>query len=137
MEITDLIILHSTNIVAFINTSKARRTYGNRLAARRHRRKKNRAKKRTSTGSKGDCSVARTKQDESDYSILLYSAPDGSEVLHGGGLEFFNLDASSPWTSADNVEESSGSSQWASFASGSTFHNPDYWPGWGYAADQK
>lgn len=80
--------------------------------------------------------MARTKQDESGYSVLLDSAPDGSEVLNGGGLGFSNLDDSSPWTGSDNVEESSGSSQWASFASGSTFHNPDHWPGWGYAADR-
>jgi hypothetical protein len=132
MEITDLIILHSTNIVAFINTSKARRTYGNRLAARRHRRKKNRAKKRTSTGSKGDRSVARTKQDDSGYSVLLDSAPDESEVLNGGGLGFSNLDASSPWTGSVNVEEPSGSSQWDSFAFNSTFQGQDHWSNWGY-----
>jgi hypothetical protein len=132
MEITDLIILHSTNIVAFINTSKARRTYGNRLAARRHRRKKNRAKKRTSTGSKGDRSVARTKQDDSDYSVLLISAPDGSEVLNGAGLGFSDLSASSPWATSTNSEEPSGSSQWNSFAFDLTFQGQDHWSNWGY-----
>ena len=132
MEITDLIILYSINIVAFIDTRKARRTYGNRLAARRYRLKKNRAKRRTSTGSKGDRSVARTKQDESGYSVLFDSAPDGSEVLNGGRLGFSNLDASSPWTSSDNVEESSGSSQWDSFAFDSTFRGQDHWSSLGY-----
>jgi hypothetical protein len=132
MEITDLIILHSTNIVAFINTRKARRTYGNRLAARRHRLKKNRAKKRTSTGSKGDRSVARTKQDESGYSVLLDSAPDESEVLNGGRLGFSNPGASSPWATSTNSEEPSESSQWDSFAFNSTCQGQDNWSSWGY-----
>jgi hypothetical protein len=132
MEITDLIILYSTNIVAFINTRKARRTYGNRLAARRHRRKKNRAKEGTSTGSKGDRSVASAKQDESGYSVLLDSAPDASEFQNGGGLGVSNLDASSPWTTSTNSEEPSGSSQWNSFAFDSTFQGQDHWSNWGY-----
>jgi hypothetical protein len=130
---TDLIILNSTNIVTFINTSKARRTYGNRLAARRHRLKKNRAKKRTSTGSKGDRIVASVKQDESGYSVLLDSDPDGSEVLNGGGLGVSNLDASSPWTTSTNNEEPLGSSQWDSFAVNSTFQGQDHWSNWGYS----